>query len=116
MCEVGQEKDENGIWKWVLPYANPCACTSVRFGGINTRTPIRPFKPTYASKPLVSTDAAKIRQHYRLHCKGKKEHPSKVSFFNVKICSNDCSSSNLVLLYLVVNETKQYYNFLKVLM
>ena len=69
MCEVGQERDETGIWKWVLPYAEPCDCTSVRFGGMNTRTPMRPFKPTFADKPLVSTNIAKIRQHYDLHCK-----------------------------------------------
>ena len=73
MCEIGQEKDENDIWKWVLPYANPCTCTSVRLGGMNTRTPIRPFKPLYVTKPLVSTDVARIRQFYGLQCKRKKE-------------------------------------------
>ena len=72
ICEVGQEKNERGIWKWVLPYAEPCKCTSVRLGGMNTRTPIRLFKPTYVSKPLVSTDIAKIRKHYGLQCTGKE--------------------------------------------
>ena len=71
MCEVGKEKGENGIWKWVLPYAEACECTSVKLGGTNTMTPIRPFKPLYVSKPLVSNDVAKIRQHYGLQCNGK---------------------------------------------
>ena len=69
MCEVGQEKDGNGIW--VLPYAEPCDCTSVKLGGMSTKTPIRPFKPLYVSKPLVSNDVARIRQHYGLQCNGK---------------------------------------------
>ena len=73
ICEVGQEKDDRGIWKWVLPYSEPCKCTSVRMGGMNTRTPIRPFKPTYVSKPLVSSDIAKIRKHYKLQCSGKNK-------------------------------------------
>ena len=74
ICEVGQEKNERGIWKWVLPYAEPCKCTSVRMGGMNTQTPIRPFRPTYVSKPLVSSKIAKIRKHYGLQCSGKKDN------------------------------------------
>ena len=70
-CEVGQEQDEKGIWKWVLPHAKPCDCTIVRLGGMNTRTPIRPFKPSYANTPLVFTDITKIKRHYGLQCKGK---------------------------------------------
>ena len=81
MCEVGQEKNEHGIWKWVLPYAKPCDCTSIRLGGTNTRTPIRPFKPLYVSKPLVSTNVAMIRQHYGLRCKGKNDAFFFFSFF-----------------------------------
>ena len=73
ICEVGQEKNERGILKWILPYAEPCKCTSVRMGGMNTRTPIRPFKPTYVSKPLVSSNIAKIRKHYGLQCSGKRD-------------------------------------------
>ena len=40
---------------------------------MNTRTPIRPFKPTYVSKPLLSSSIAKIRRHYRLQCPGKND-------------------------------------------
>ena len=72
VCEIGQERD-NGIWKWVLPYAEPCDCINVWFGGVNTKTPIRPFKPLYKSKLLVSTDVGKIRHHYGLQGKGKKK-------------------------------------------
>ena len=87
---------------------------------MNTRTPIRPFKPTYVSKPLVSTDVAKIRQHYGLQCKGKSEREresimgcsakvrerererggggreSEKKMFMLNACNHDCSSSNLV--------------------
>ena len=88
MCEVGQEKDGNGIWKWVLPYAEPCDCTSVKLGGMITKTPIRPFKPLYVSKPLVSNDVARIRQHYGLQCIGKtKTKPSHGVFYtNAFVC------------------------------
>ena len=34
---------------------------------------MRPFKPLYVSKPLVSTDVGTIRQHYGLQCKGKPQ-------------------------------------------
>ena len=81
ICEVGQEKNEQDIWKWVLPYARPCGCTSVRLGGMNTRTPIRPFKPLYVSKPLASTDVAKIRDHYGIRCKGESDIYSDLYLF-----------------------------------
>ena len=74
ICEVGREKDETNIWMWVLPYPDPCLCTEVIMGGMNTWTPIRPFKPVYASTPLISDDMQKIRKHYNLKCdkEGKK--------------------------------------------
>ena len=37
-------------------------------GGVNTWTPIRPFKPVYVKSPLLSNDVAKIRKHYNLKC------------------------------------------------
>ena len=77
VCEVGRERDENGVWKGVLPNANLCDCTGVRLGGINTRTPIRPFKPLDVTKPHVSTNFAKIRPFYELQCNGKKEEEEK---------------------------------------
>ena len=68
ICEVGREKDETDTWMWVLPYPNPCLCTEIIMGGMNTWTPIRPFKPVYASTPLISDDVEKIRKHYNLKC------------------------------------------------
>ena len=53
---------------WVLPYPNPCACTEVIMGGMNTWTPIRPFKPTYVYSPLISNNIKKIRKHFNLAC------------------------------------------------
>ena len=76
-CDVGQEKDDRGIWKWVLPYAEPCKCTSVRMGGITTQSPIRTFKKTYVSKPLVSTNVENIRKHYELRCTGENDKRKK---------------------------------------
>ena len=73
ICEVGQEKDEHGNWKWALPNAEPCKCTSVKLGGTNNETHMRPFKPTYVNKPLVSNEIAIIRKHYGLQCTGKDE-------------------------------------------
>ena len=70
ICEVGREKDENNTWMWVLPYPDPCLCTEIIMGGMNTWTPIRPFKPVYAYSPLISDDVEKIREHYKLHCEG----------------------------------------------
>ena len=73
-CEVGREKDETNTWMWVLPYPDPCLCTKVIMGGMNTWTPMRPFKPVYAKSPLLSDDVKEIRMHYNLKCEkeGKK--------------------------------------------
>ena len=68
ICEVGRERDQHNEWKWVLPYPNPCECTSVIMGGLNTWTPIRPFIPVYVKSPLFSDDVNEIREHYGLAC------------------------------------------------
>ena len=70
ICEVGRERDESSTWRWVLPYQHPCDCTEVIMGGVNTWTPIRPFKPTYVNTPLLSDDVDEIRKHYGLDCNG----------------------------------------------
>ena len=72
-CMVGQERDVNNNWRWVLPYEDPSTCTSVRFGGLNMDTPERSFDPTYVKKSLVSDDLEEIRDHFGLHsrCKGR---------------------------------------------
>ena len=76
ICEVGRERDNNNIWRWVLPYQHPCKCTEIIMGGLNTWTPIRPFTPTYVNRPLLSDDGDKIRKHYGLTCVGKYEFVS----------------------------------------
>ena len=43
-------------------------------GGMNTWTPIRPFKPTYVYTPLISDDVKKIREHYKLNCREEGEY------------------------------------------
>ena len=71
-CLVGQEKDRDNKWRWVLPYEDPCACTSVMTGGVNIETPERSFDPMYVEKPLRSNNIEEIREHYNLKCKGRK--------------------------------------------
>ena len=68
-CIVGNERDENNnVLKWVLPYKNPCKCTSVSLGGTNTWTPVRYFAPFIAESPIVSDDIIRIRTHFGLDC------------------------------------------------
>ena len=70
-CDVGRERDGTNEWRWVLPYEDPCTCTSVRFGGMNVDTPERHFKLTYEEEPLISVDIEEIRDHFGLRCEGK---------------------------------------------
>ena len=70
-CYIGQEPDANNDWHWVLPYEDPCACTGIRFGGLNTDTPERDFEPMHVEKPFLSDDLTEIRIRYGLECKGK---------------------------------------------
>ena len=71
-CLVGQERDHDHNWRWVLPYEDPCACTSVMTGGVNFETPERSFDPMYVEKPMWSHNIEEIREHYNLKCKGRK--------------------------------------------
>ena len=70
VCQVGREKDDQNAWRWILPYEDPCSCTSVIMGGVNTWTPKRPFKPTYVNTPLLSDNIDEIRAHYGIKCVG----------------------------------------------
>ncbi|XP_072021209.1 hyalin-like [Amphiura filiformis] len=67
-CEVGQEKNEDNNFRWVLPYKDPCRCTKVRYGGLNAFMPKRPFKPVNVEKPLVGDNVGEIRDHYDVNC------------------------------------------------
>ncbi len=70
-CEVGQERDVYHVWHWVLPYDDPCQCTSIVRGGANMITPKRYFEPVYVDKPLFTSDVNEIRKHYDLECLSK---------------------------------------------
>ena len=71
--------DETNVWRWVLPYKDPCSCTSVIMGGVNTWTPIRPYKPKYVDTPLLSDDIDEIRDHYGITCVGMYNLSQNVS-------------------------------------
>ena len=70
-CLVGQERDLDNKWRWVLPYENPCACTSVMTGGVNFETPERSFDPVYVNSSLRSDNINEIRNHFNINCQGK---------------------------------------------
>ena len=73
ICELGRERDNDNIWRWVLPYHQPCKCSQIVKGGRNTKAPITPFIPTYVTRPLLSDDVDQIRRHFDLDlvCFGK---------------------------------------------
>ena len=75
ICEVGRERNADYEWRWVLPYHNPCECTSVIMGGMNTWIPIRSFVPVYVVSPLLSDDIETIRTHYDLECDEESKFP-----------------------------------------
>ena len=76
-CYVGQERDRSNNWRWVLPYEDPCSCTSVRFSGLNIVTPERHFDPLYYDIPMISDDIMEIRDYYGLQCKGKRRRQKR---------------------------------------
>ena len=71
-CLVGQEKDHDHKWRWVLAEEDPCACTSVMTGGVNINTPERSFDPVYVNTPLRSKNIGEIREHFHLQCTGRE--------------------------------------------
>ena len=108
ICEVGREKDGTNAWMWTLPYPDPCLCSQVIMGGMNTWTPIRLFKPTYVYSPLISDDVKKIRTHYNLKCEeeGMTVSGRHTTFFclfyfkkvTVKVCNKKRENQYLLLL------------------
>ncbi|XP_033630815.1 uncharacterized protein LOC117292775 [Asterias rubens] len=64
VCQMGQEPDSNAAhrYRWVIPVEDPCKCTEIRPGGINTRTPGRNFKVIYFDTILISNSPKEIRQ------------------------------------------------------
>ena len=70
-CYAGREKDSGNNWRYVLPYEDPCLCTSLRLGGWNTVTPKRSFDPLYADEVIITDDVEKIRKFFGVKCKGR---------------------------------------------
>ena len=71
-CTVGREKDAQNHWHWVLSHEDPCACTSISFGGWNMVPPERSYDPVYVEKQILSANVEEIRMHYSFKCEGKK--------------------------------------------
>ncbi|XP_072017521.1 uncharacterized protein [Amphiura filiformis] len=67
-CSVGREHDDKHVWRWALPYPDPCQCTSVIYGGANTIRPMRRFTPVYVDHPLATSNISMIMKHYNLDC------------------------------------------------
>ncbi|XP_033638437.1 microfibril-associated glycoprotein 4-like [Asterias rubens] len=63
ICTIGQERDpeSGGRYRWVIPEPDPCQCTTIRVGGLNTRRPYRPFVVTYMDTFIHSNDQAEIQ-------------------------------------------------------
>ena len=66
-CEVGIHLDQFNEWKWVLPYPDPCTCTKVIMGGVNTWNFGHPFMRTYDSS-LFSDDVNEFLDQLLLTC------------------------------------------------
>ena len=49
VCLIGQEPDPGSSQqlRWVIPVIDPCSCTELQLGGMNTITPYRPFNVNY---------------------------------------------------------------------
>ena len=64
LCYMGKEPDpdSHNKYRWVIPVEDPCQCTKVQMGSVNTRTPCRPFKVTYYDTFLLSDDPVEIRK------------------------------------------------------
>ncbi|XP_038061158.1 uncharacterized protein LOC119731931 [Patiria miniata] len=63
-CEIGQEPDPacQNRYRWVIPVKDPCQCTEVRVGSLNTRAPCRPFDIKYYDTFLHSSNQTEIRK------------------------------------------------------
>ena len=67
-CELGRERGQFDGLKWILDYPNPCECTRVIIGGLNTRIPKRPFVHMAVDTSLVSENIYEIRDQFNLKC------------------------------------------------
>ncbi|XP_022111268.1 uncharacterized protein LOC110990532 [Acanthaster planci] len=65
-CVIGQEPDpaSHGRYRWVIPVLDPCRCTEVQIGGMNTLAPHRPFEVVYFDTFLQSSNPVEIRKWF----------------------------------------------------
>ena len=58
VCTIGLEPDPSAgnIYRWVIPVEDPCSCTEIQLGGMNTRTPGRNFEVIYFDVLMSSAD------------------------------------------------------------
>ena len=68
VCGLQRERDNYFVWRWVLPYSDPCQCSSVILGEITRNPPTRVFEPLYTTCLMFSYDVTAIRKHYEIEC------------------------------------------------
>ncbi|XP_022110422.1 EGF-like repeat and discoidin I-like domain-containing protein 3 [Acanthaster planci] len=69
-CLMEQEPDpaSQNRYRWLLPVEEPCQCSEVKIGPLNTRVPYRPFTVTYYDALLISSNPVEIQSW--LNCTG----------------------------------------------
>ncbi|XP_038061206.1 uncharacterized protein LOC119731954 [Patiria miniata] len=111
-CEIGQEPDpaSQNRYRWVIPVKDPCQCTEVRVGSLNTRAPCGPFDVRYYDTFLHSSNQTEIRKW--LNC---SEQPTPCASGTVQNPATSCSEILEVckqppsgVYYLLVPGNKQY--------
>ena len=72
VCYFGQEMDERGKLRWMMPaaeYQDRCSCTRIEIGGINPRQQKRSHDPYYTDHPMFTDEVDRIRDYF--NCKGE---------------------------------------------
>ncbi|XP_071790814.1 techylectin-5A-like [Asterias amurensis] len=66
VCHYGNEPDPShgNKLRWVLPVRDPCRCTVIRLGGMNSMTPKRAFQPKYEDQPFTTKEVTEIRKKF----------------------------------------------------
>ncbi|XP_038064693.1 uncharacterized protein LOC119735073 [Patiria miniata] len=75
VCYFGQAPDpeSNDALRWMIPIEDPCRCTEVKLGGVNTRTSRLPFKVKYYDTFLRSRNSDEIQAW--LNCNASSPRP-----------------------------------------
>ncbi|XP_038064463.1 neuropilin-1-like isoform X2 [Patiria miniata] len=71
VCYFGQAPDpeSNDSYRWVIPIEDPCRCTEVKLGGVNTFTSRLPFKVKYYDTFLQSRNSDEIQAWLNCTCR-----------------------------------------------